>query len=115
MSPRARPSDPDTMRLSPGYRYPFPPYADGWFQVAYTAELQPGDVTPLKYFGRDLVLFRTESGRACVLDAHCPHLGAHLGHGGEVCGESVRCPFHAWSFDGDGTCTGVPYAEKIPK
>jgi nitrite reductase/ring-hydroxylating ferredoxin subunit len=67
---------------------------------------------PLRYFGRDWVLFRAESGQAHVLDAFCPHLGAHLAHGGVVAGESIRCPFHGWCFDGKGTCTDVPLATR---
>ena len=62
-----------------GYRYPFPPYPTGWYLVAQSAEVGVGDVKPVQYFGRELVLFRTESGRAVLLDAHCPHMGAHLG------------------------------------
>ena len=78
-------------------RFPMPiPF--GWFFVAYSDELAVGDVKPLHYFGRDLVLFRNESGQAGLLDAYCPHLGAHLGYGGEVQGDSIRCPFHAWAF-----------------
>ena len=96
-------------------RYPFPRYPTGWFQVAWTDEVQPGQAVPLAYFGRDLVLFRTESGEVKVLDAFCPHLGAHLGHGGKVAGESITCPFHAWKFNGAGECTEIPYAKKIPK
>ena len=95
-------------------RFPFPRYADGWFQVAYSDELAPGAVVPLRYFGRDLVLFRTEAGEARILDAYCPHMGAHLGHGGKVVGDCVECPFHAWRFDGHGQCATIPYAEKIP-
>lgn len=95
-------------------RFPFPRYPRGWFQVAWADELETGKVLPLRYFGRDLVMFRTESGKPAVLDAHCPHLGAHLGHGGKVSGESVRCPFHAWEFGTDGHCTAVPYAKRIP-
>lgn len=95
-------------------RFPFP-LPRGWFQVAYSSELEPGGVMPLRYFGRELVLFRTESGEAHVLDAFCPHLGAHLGHGGEVTGEILQCPFHGWRFDGSGACVEIPYAEKIPK
>jgi len=95
-------------------RFVIPPIPDGWFQVAYSDELEPGQVLPLKYFDRDLVLFRTEDGQAKVLDAFCPHLGAHLGYGGKVEGSCIRCPFHAWRFDGAGQCTEVPYAKKIP-
>lgn len=86
----------------------------GWFVVAWSGELPPGAVKPLHYFDRHMVLFRTETGRAAVLDAHCPHLGAHLGYGGKVVGEGVVCPFHAWRFDANGTCVEVPYATRIP-
>ena len=97
-------------------RFPFPRYPDGWFQVAYASELPPGGVMPLRYFGKDLVLFRptTEGAAPQVLDAYCPHMGAHLGHGGKVEGDSIKCPFHAWAFDGAGRCTAIPYAQKIP-
>jgi phenylpropionate dioxygenase-like ring-hydroxylating dioxygenase large terminal subunit len=63
----------------------------GWYFVAYSDELDVGDVKSLHYFGRDLVLFRNESGQAGVLDAYCPHMGAHLGEGGVVDGDSLRC------------------------
>ena len=90
------------------------PIPFGWYSVGFIDELKVGEVKPIHYFGRDLVLFRTESGRAVLLDAYCPHLGAHLGHGGTVKGESIACPFHGWEFNGDGMCTNVPYAEKMP-
>jgi phenylpropionate dioxygenase-like ring-hydroxylating dioxygenase large terminal subunit len=91
------------------------PIPNGWFAVEWMRELHEGDVKPIHYFGEDLVLFRTRSGEAKVLDAFCPHLGAHLGHGGRVMGESVRCPFHGWRFDGSsGDCIEIPYCEKIP-
>ncbi|MEE2702740.1 MAG: Rieske 2Fe-2S domain-containing protein [Myxococcota bacterium] len=93
--------------------FPFP-VPDGWFQVSYSDELAAGEARPIHYFGQDLVLFRTEQGHARVLDAHCRHLGAHLGHGGRVEGERLRCPFHAWEYDGQGQCVHIPYAKKIP-
>ena len=86
----------------------------GWFVVGFSDELAVGEVKPVRYFAQDLVFFRTESGVFQALDAFCPHLGAHLGHGGVVAGETIRCPFHAWQFDGEGTCTDIPYAKKIP-
>ncbi len=98
----------------PRPRFPIPRYPTGWFQVAWSHEIEPGQVTPIEAFGQALVAFRTEGGQVSVLDAYCPHLGAHLGHGGEVDGEDLVCPFHAWRFSGDGACTGIPYATKIP-
>lgn len=97
--------------MSKRYDKPIP---FGWYAVEYTRNLAVGDVKPLHYFGEDLVLFRTESGDAKLLDAYCPHLGAHLGHGGIVKGDNVSCPFHAWEFNGDGYCKNIPYANRVP-
>ena len=70
---------------------------------------------PLEYFGVEMVMFRTEDGEVSVLDAFCPHMGAHLGHGGKVENGGIVCPFHAWKFDGAGKCTEVPYAKHLPR
>lgn len=90
------------------------PIPFGWYAVALAHELKPGDVRPLHYFDQELVLFRTEQGVANVVEAYCPHLGAHLGHGGSVDGENIACPFHGWQFSGDGFCQSVPYATNMP-
>jgi phenylpropionate dioxygenase-like ring-hydroxylating dioxygenase large terminal subunit len=91
------------------------PIPDGWFAVAWSKDLVPGDVQRLKYFDEELVLFRTRAGEARVLDAYCAHLGAHLGEGGKVIDDAIRCPFHQWHYDGtSGRCVRIPYAEKIP-
>jgi nitrite reductase/ring-hydroxylating ferredoxin subunit len=86
----------------------------GWFCIGYSDELAVGEVRNVHYFGRDMVLFRTESGKVGLADPACPHLGAHLGHGGTVHGESIRCPFHQWQYNTDGVITDIPYASRIP-
>jgi nitrite reductase/ring-hydroxylating ferredoxin subunit len=96
-------------------RYPFPASPNGWFSVGAAADLSPGEVKSAKYFDRDLVLFRGEDGRARVFDAHCPHLGAHLGVGGRVCGDGIACPFHGWRFDGEGQLVEVPRLDLTPR
>jgi len=91
-------------------------FARSWHIMAFSQELQIGDVKSLHYFDQDLVLFRGESGIAAVLDAYCPHLGAHLGGtGSKIVGDTIRCPFHGWQFNGEGACTAIPYAKKIPE
>lgn len=91
------------------------PIPFGWFALAHSKELPPGGVRPLYYFGEHLVLFRTEDGEPNLLEAYCPHLGAHLGHGGRIEGDAIACPFHGWRFDGSGRCVNVPYASSMPK
>eukprot|EP00735_Rhodelphis_limneticus_P004146 TRINITY_DN15701_c0_g1::TRINITY_DN15701_c0_g1_i1::g.18745::m.18745 TRINITY_DN15701_c0_g1::TRINITY_DN15701_c0_g1_i1::g.18745 ORF type:complete len:480 (+),score=111.82,sp/Q17938/DAF36_CAEEL/36.70/3e-77,Rieske/PF00355.21/1.7e-15,Rieske_2/PF13806.1/0.00023 TRINITY_DN15701_c0_g1_i1:102-1442(+) len=93
-----------------------PPYPNGWFQVCFSHQLQKGDVKPITVCGQHLVLFRTDSGKACIQDAYCPHLGANLAIGGKVKGENIECPFHGWQFSGcTGQCEVLPYADKIPE
>lgn len=87
----------------------------GWFQVGWSAGLGPGAVTPMRYFGRDLVMYRGEGGRVHVLDAHCPHLGAHLGYGGRCAGDDLVCPFHGWRWDGDGRNVEIPYSTRTQR
>lgn len=92
-------------------RYPFG-IPNGWFVVAEAADIEPGEVQALRYFDRDLVLYRTADGHPRVLDAHCTHLGAHLAVGGRVEGQCIRCPFHGWKFDGEsGRCAEIPYGD----
>lgn len=95
-------------------RYPFPAAPDGWFSVAASDEICLGEVKALRYLDRDLVAFRGEDGAVRIFDAHCPHLGAHLGVGGRVCGDGIVCPFHGWRFDGDGKVVEVPRLEGQP-
>jgi len=90
------------------------PIPNGWFVVAYADELAAGEVKPVHFFDEELVLFRTAAGGARLMDAYCPHLGAHLGYGGVVDGEAIRCPFHGWEFAASGACQRVPYADRIP-
>ena len=62
-------------------KVPFTWKVTGWFMVGWSPEFPMGETRPLKYFGEDLVAYRDESGELHVMEAHCKHLGAHLGHG----------------------------------
>lgn len=90
-------------------------YPEGWFCVSLSETLAPGQVSTRRFFGRDVVMYRTRSGRACVADAYCPHLGAHFAYGGTVEGESLRCPFHGFEFDHQGSCTATGYGTNPPQ
>ncbi|MGH8010559.1 MAG: aromatic ring-hydroxylating oxygenase subunit alpha, partial [Candidatus Binatia bacterium] len=89
--------------------FPQSPYPTGWFQVGWSDQLLPKETKLLRYFGQDIVLWRTESGRLQALDAYCLHLGGNLGVKGCVDGEDIVCPWHGWHWDGDGRNTQIPY------
>jgi nitrite reductase/ring-hydroxylating ferredoxin subunit len=65
-------------------------------------------VRTVRAFGGELVLFRDAAGTLGALEPHCPHRGAHLGHGGRVDGSLLRCPFHGVGWDAEGRCVGEP-------
>jgi nitrite reductase/ring-hydroxylating ferredoxin subunit len=83
----------------------------GWYCLGAAAEFDATTVTTRRLAGKDLVVFHTEDGRLAALDAHCPHLGAHMGRGGRVEGDAIRCPFHGFCFDASGACTKTPYGK----
>jgi phenylpropionate dioxygenase-like ring-hydroxylating dioxygenase large terminal subunit len=105
----ARGTDVSPLAL-PGNRYP-----TGWFQVGWSDDVAAGDVVLLHYFGRDLVVWRGESGALHALDAYCLHLGGNLGVRGSVVGDDIRCPWHGWQWDGDGRNTLIPYSSQACK
>lgn len=90
----------------------FSQYPASWYLFCRTGDLRRGPLTK-RLLGRDLIAFRTASGKTAVLNARCAHLGADLGRG-EVVGEAIRCPFHHWRFDCSGRCEDIPGAVEIP-
>jgi 3-ketosteroid 9alpha-monooxygenase subunit A len=80
--------------------------------IGWSAEIRAGTVKPLRYFGEDLVGYRDEDGDLHVLDGHCLHLGAHLGHHGTVKGNCVECPYHGWGWGPDGANRYIPYEDR---
>jgi hypothetical protein len=41
-------------------------------------------------------------------------MGAHMGYGGVVKGETLRCPFHGFCFNPTGACVSTPYGKRLP-
>mmetsp|Transcript_12692 Transcript_12692/g.14560 ORF Transcript_12692/g.14560 Transcript_12692/m.14560 type:complete len:437 (+) Transcript_12692:166-1476(+) len=88
------------------------PYPNGWYKIADSEEVPKGKVLTVTALGRELVVFRGDDGRVGVLNAFCPHLGTHLGHGGIVKGNNLVCPYHLWEFDACGNNKKIPYCKK---
>lgn len=97
----------------------------GWFVVAEAKEATNKPI-PMRYFGRDLILYRGQkSGKPVVMDAYCPHMKTHLAKnessyvvmdGKHTEGDDIRCPYHGWKFGPDGKCNEIPYSPApIPK
>jgi len=82
-------------------------FIEGWYWVIPSRNLRVGEVKPITILGRELVIYRGEDRRVVILDAYCPHMGAHLAEG-KVEGNELRCFFHHWKFDAEGICVNIP-------
>jgi phenylpropionate dioxygenase-like ring-hydroxylating dioxygenase large terminal subunit len=91
-----------------------PPVPNGWYALTGSADVPVGEPVTVIALERELVLFRDADGAVHVVDAFCPHMGAHLG-GGDVVDGTLACPYHGWRFAGDGACVEIPYNDaRIP-
>lgn len=76
---------------------------------------QPVDLTQnlrerphaIRILGENLVAFRDKSGRIGVLHRHCVHRGVSLEFG-LLTDRGIRCCYHGWQFDVDGTILETP-------
>jgi phenylpropionate dioxygenase-like ring-hydroxylating dioxygenase large terminal subunit len=63
--------------------------------------------TAFKLLGQQWVTWRNPHGDIKVFENRCPHRFAPLSLG--TCeGDGVRCGYHGWLFDVDGTCIEIP-------
>lgn len=85
-------------------------YPTGWFQIAWSDEIAAGEIKLLRYFGEDIILWRSESGVLTAQDAYCLHLGGNIGVKGTVVGEEVMCPWHGWRWSQQGRNTDIPHS-----
>jgi len=77
-----------------------------WQPFILTSELgeQPRRI---RILGEDLVTFRDKRGEIGLMELHCPHRGTSLEFG--LIGEKgIRCCYHGWLFDVDGTILETP-------
>ncbi len=78
-----------------------------WYVAARSRAPRVGAVARSNPCGRPLVLWRGVDGQVRAADAHCPHLGAHLGHG-SVTGNDLVCALHHFRFRDDGVLVEAP-------
>lgn len=84
-----------------------------WQPVCLSSELRDLPLA-LRILGEDLVAFRDGQNRIGLMHRHCAHRGASLEFG-RIAEQGIRCCYHGWHFDIDGTllsCPGEPPASE---
>jgi phthalate 4,5-dioxygenase oxygenase subunit len=80
-----------------------------WLPALLATELPAPDCPPVRVrlLGEDLVAFRATDGAVGLIDARCPHRRADLFFGRNE-EQGLRCVYHGWKFDVQGTCIDMP-------
>lgn len=83
--------------------------------VALTPDLpEPGSHLALDTLPIPVVLTRTTDGDARAFANVCAHRGSQVVEPGRGCTRRLTCPYHAWSYDLEGTLVSVPDAGSFP-
>ena len=90
-----------------------PVMLNDWYGVAYSREVVPGALIPIRLLGQDLVAWRDDAGEVHVWQDLCIHRGARLSKGWIV-DNSVVCPYHGWRYNGAAECVLIPVAPGQP-
>ncbi len=77
-----------------------------WQPVCYADDLKDLPLA-VKILGEELVVFRDGGGSVGLLERHCSHRGTSLEFG-LVGAKGIRCCYHGWLFDVDGTILETP-------
>ncbi|HUS44124.1 MAG TPA: aromatic ring-hydroxylating dioxygenase subunit alpha [Ilumatobacteraceae bacterium] len=77
-----------------------------WYVVADATDVTDALIA-VTLLGERFVLWRGSNGGVSAAPDRCPHREAPLSDGTVRMGCLV-CPYHSWTFDGDGVCVEVP-------
>ncbi len=81
-----------------------------WQPIAALSELDETPTKPVRLMGEDLTLYKDLSGNLGLIDRHCAHRSSDMSYGYvEKCG--LRCNYHGWLYDHQGSCIEQPYEE----
>ncbi len=80
-----------------------------WMPAIISHELPEPDCAPIRLtlLGEQLVAWRNTDGTVGVMQNACPHRGASMFFGRNE-ENGLRCVYHGWKFDTEGTCVDMP-------
>lgn len=81
-----------------------------WAALGFTTDVpEPGDARPLSFLGQPLVMVRDRDGTLRVFQNICRHRGMILIEKPGKIQRAIRCPYHSWCYELDGTLRTTPH------
>jgi choline monooxygenase len=89
-------------------------FASSWIPVGCTSQVEgPGQTLVAEVAGRSIIVTRDKAGELRAFHNVCRHRAAKLLEEGcqVIRNNRIRCPYHSWTYDLEGTCLGTPLFE----
>lgn len=84
-------------------------WSEAWYPVHYLEDLDKSKPTPFTLLGKDIVIWWDQKSQSWqAFTDECPHRLAPLSEGRINQDGLLECPYHGWTFAGDGSCQHIP-------
>ena len=84
--------------------------ADGWLFIAFAHEFKKvGDVVPVYIAGKPILLVKNEDNKITAFHNVCSHRCLKLVDEKKNIGKLIRCPYHSWTYDLQGSLKAAPH------
>ena len=85
-------------------------FADTWACIGFAKDVADGGtVQPVDFLGQPLLMVRDREGLLRVFQNVCRHRGMILVAEPTKLGAVIRCPYHSWCYDLDGSLRTTPH------
>ena len=82
-----------------------------WQPVMRVRDLPKGKAKPIEIMSEKFTIYRGEDGTSHMVAFRCPHRGTQMSLGW-VEGNSIRCRYHGWRYEGSGRCVEQPNEDR---
>lgn len=90
-------------------------FAGGWMAVGFSdAVAVPGQIINRIVGGQSVIITRNSAGQLRAFLNACRHRGTELIDNDCLVDAVIRCPYHRWGYDLDGTLVATPMFDQVP-
>ena len=80
-----------------------------WYPLYYLEDLDKSKLNTFTLLNQDLVIWWDKAGQSWrVFEDKCPHRLVPLSQGRVNEAGLLECPYHGWTFSGQGNCENIP-------